>query len=330
MVFFPKDKWCGAVGITLRRHGSVVPPLKGWPSSPDPVEVLARRKPQTSSYLKWSLDWKPEDLWHFLLFCLFVCLFFWYRFLLMVISFQGQLMLSTGLLNLMAISVVGSIKSGTISFTGRPLFHAFFSRPAFFEITRPMFLWPWSHSHTGRTSHTASILLGTKWFQGEAEVLKKGLGFLCMPGSTWGGHLALCIFPSSFFTEKVVAGLACRTSKGKSFPSFLKAWVLYYQVNFLSVLFAWSESDILWPVRFMAACSCCLFSFPWMPRSINHSTITSCFVCGSYHAFWEMKPEEFLHAFMWHKILRDCFAMNPWQIQMAMYWLLFYESNAWL
>lgn len=35
--------------------------------------------------------------------------------------------------------------------------------------------------------------------------------------------------------------------------AFLKTQVLYNQVNFLSVLFAWSKSDILWPVRFMAS-----------------------------------------------------------------------------
>lgn len=48
--------------------------------------------------------------------------------------------------------------------------------------------------------------------------------------------------------------------------SFLKAQVLYYQVNFLSASFAWSKSDILWPVRFMAARLHCLFSL-----SINTS-----------------------------------------------------------
>lgn len=57
--------------------------------------------------------------------------------------------------------------------------------------------------------------------------------------------------------------------------SFLKTQVLYYQVNFLSVLFSWSKSDILWPVRFMAA----------FPQSFSGPINTSGYKPSSFVSF---------------------------------------------
>lgn len=128
-------------------------------------------------------------------------------------------------------------------------------------------------------------------------------------------HVCITMLPSSVYRQQL------------PWVAFLKTQVLYYQVNFLSVLFAWSKSDILWPVRFMAA-------FPHsFPRPINTSGYkpSSFFslVASILSFLWEINVEEFLNTFLWHRILMDCFTMNFWQIQMSMYWLLFYESNAW-
>lgn len=103
------------------------------------------------------------------------------------------------------------------------------------------------------------------------EESSAGFDFGCRPGSELGWFAKICCSGISFGSLWKWVSVATRTClhnhtsslyrRELPWVAFLKTRVLYYQVNFFSALFAWSKSDILWPVRFMAVFSSSLF-FP--------------------------------------------------------------------
>ena len=117
-----------------------------------------------------------------------------------------------------------------------------------------------------------SPLAETHWRDPSGEESYAGFDFGCRPGpELWSFAKVFCSGMSldSLWEWVCIPTCTCLHSRTSSlyrqelpWAAFLKAQVLYYQVNFLSAWFAWSKSDILWPVRFMAAFSRALFSPP--------------------------------------------------------------------
>lgn len=112
----------------------------------------------------------------------------------------------------------------------------------------------------------------THWQDPSGEESSAGSDFGCRPGSElWLFAKVFCSGMSfGSLRESVCVPTRTRLHSCTSsvyrqelpWAAFLKTQVLYYQVNFLSALFAWSKSDILWPVRFMAVFPRSLFSPP--------------------------------------------------------------------